>query len=186
MSLHIITHVVPYHRSIMHMHFYCYLTGGTAYLLDRESEWCYSENVRKNFYLCQNSREDILFAQFPHCVPHKTCASNTTTYCRYWKSYWIACLTLEKPSLNCKLSWNLPHKFSPGSCHFGCYKCARAGPTTGSASRRHPAVKKCLGKMHGKGNIMFSCMTRQNRNRTAEFQYPRGKRKVLTLQNIIV
>ncbi len=28
MSLHIITHVVPYLRSIMHMHFYCYLTGG--------------------------------------------------------------------------------------------------------------------------------------------------------------
>ncbi len=44
MSLHIITHVVPYLRSIMHMHFYCYLTGGTACLLDRKSEWCYSEN----------------------------------------------------------------------------------------------------------------------------------------------
>ena len=43
MSLHIITHVVPYLRSIMHMHFYCYLTGGTAYLLDRETEWCYSD-----------------------------------------------------------------------------------------------------------------------------------------------
>ena len=42
MSLHIITHVVPYLRSIMHMHFYCYLAGGTAYLLDRETEWCYS------------------------------------------------------------------------------------------------------------------------------------------------
>ncbi len=27
----------------MHMHFYCYLTGGTAYLLDRGKEWCYSE-----------------------------------------------------------------------------------------------------------------------------------------------
>ncbi len=41
MLLRIITHVVPYLHSIMHMHFYCYLTGGTAYLLDRESEWCY-------------------------------------------------------------------------------------------------------------------------------------------------
>ncbi len=43
MSLHIITHVVPYLHSIMHMHFYCYLSSGSAYLLDRESEWCYSE-----------------------------------------------------------------------------------------------------------------------------------------------
>ena len=43
MSLHIITHVVPYLRSIMHMHFYCYVIGGSAYLLDRESEWCYSD-----------------------------------------------------------------------------------------------------------------------------------------------
>ncbi len=31
-------------------HFYCYLTGGTAYLLDRESEWCYSEML--NCILC--------------------------------------------------------------------------------------------------------------------------------------
>ena len=44
MSLHIITHVVSYLRSIMHMHFYCYLTGGSAYLLDRASEWCYSDS----------------------------------------------------------------------------------------------------------------------------------------------
>ncbi len=56
MSLHIITHVVPYLRSIMHMHFYCYLTGGTAYLLDRESEWCYSgigklENISNIIYV---------------------------------------------------------------------------------------------------------------------------------------
>ncbi len=43
MLLYIITHVVPYLRSLMHMHFYCYLTGRTAYLLDRESELCYSE-----------------------------------------------------------------------------------------------------------------------------------------------
>ncbi len=35
--------VVPYLWSIMHMHFYCYLTGRSVYLLDRESEWCYSE-----------------------------------------------------------------------------------------------------------------------------------------------
>ncbi len=26
----------------MHMHFYCYVIGGTAYLLDRGKEWCYS------------------------------------------------------------------------------------------------------------------------------------------------
>ncbi len=51
MSLHIITHVVPYLRSIMHMHFYCYLTGGTAYLLDWESECCYSEVMGKYFNL---------------------------------------------------------------------------------------------------------------------------------------
>ena len=36
--------VVPYLRSIMHMHFYCYVTGGTTYLLDWESEWCYSDS----------------------------------------------------------------------------------------------------------------------------------------------
>ena len=48
MSLHIIAHVVPYLRSIMHMHFYCYLTGGNAYLLDRGKEWCNSELLRES------------------------------------------------------------------------------------------------------------------------------------------
>ncbi len=37
------THVVSYLCSIMHMHFYCYVIGGTAYLLDRGKEWCYSD-----------------------------------------------------------------------------------------------------------------------------------------------
>ena len=43
MSLRIIAHVVPYLHSILHMHFYCNLTGGTAYLLDRGKEWCNSD-----------------------------------------------------------------------------------------------------------------------------------------------
>ncbi len=43
MSFHIIAHVVPYLRSIMHVHFYCYLIGGTAYLLDRGKQWCNSD-----------------------------------------------------------------------------------------------------------------------------------------------
>ncbi len=34
MSLLIITHVMIYPRSIMHMHIYCYLAGGSAYLLE--------------------------------------------------------------------------------------------------------------------------------------------------------
>ena len=45
MSIHIITHVVPYLCSIMHMHLYCYLNGGTAYLLDRGKEWCSSDII---------------------------------------------------------------------------------------------------------------------------------------------
>ncbi len=55
MSLRIIAHVVPYLCSIMHMHFYCYLTGGSAYLLDRGKEWCNGE---------QGSNLRIIFA-FP-------------------------------------------------------------------------------------------------------------------------
>ncbi len=38
---------------VTHMHFYCYLTGGTAYLLDRGKEWCYSDsgaNMCNNWY----------------------------------------------------------------------------------------------------------------------------------------
>ncbi len=38
----------------MYMHFYCYLTGGSAYLLDRESEWCYSVNKKQWF------RQDLI------------------------------------------------------------------------------------------------------------------------------
>ncbi len=42
LSQKIVFSVVPYLRSIMHMHmhFYCYVIGGSAYLLDQESEWC--------------------------------------------------------------------------------------------------------------------------------------------------
>ncbi len=29
------------------MHFYCYVTGGTAYLLDQGKEWCYSGPPRE-------------------------------------------------------------------------------------------------------------------------------------------
>ncbi len=32
------------------MHLYCYLTGGTAYLLDRGKEWCNSERVGPEFF----------------------------------------------------------------------------------------------------------------------------------------
>ncbi len=40
----------------MHMHFYCYVIEGTAYLLDRKEEWCYSETqhvvtVPSNLYV---------------------------------------------------------------------------------------------------------------------------------------
>ena len=31
----------------MHMHFYCYVIGGIAYLLDRGKEWCHSDFIAK-------------------------------------------------------------------------------------------------------------------------------------------
>ncbi len=65
MLLHIITHVVPYLRSIMHMHFYCYLTGGTAYLLDRETEWCYSDILLKKSKLLQHQSLPAESIYFP-------------------------------------------------------------------------------------------------------------------------
>ncbi len=58
MSLHIIAHVVTYLRSIMHMHFYCYVTGGSAYLLDRGKEWCHSGIVSLHLPQIYHQRMD--------------------------------------------------------------------------------------------------------------------------------
>ena len=71
MSLHIITHVMPYLRSIMHMHFYCYVIGGSAYLLDRDSEWCYS-------VILTQTKPGMLERGFLHCLTHGTSSPLST------------------------------------------------------------------------------------------------------------
>ena len=49
----------PVHHA--YMHFYCYLTRGTAYLLDmldRESEWCYSVITFRSLNWCMSEHRD--------------------------------------------------------------------------------------------------------------------------------
>ncbi len=46
---HLCSALPPFHHA--YMHFYCYLAGGSAYLLDRGKEWCNSVLVTLKSYL---------------------------------------------------------------------------------------------------------------------------------------
>ncbi len=78
----------------MHMHFYCYLTRGTAYLLDRGKEWCHSAYsllnshcTKKWTYCCV--LEGHGFQKKPALCPQQWHSGDTSSQSRFWVKIWI-------------------------------------------------------------------------------------------------